>query len=111
MFSLVNFSCRISRSSSTSYPFWVVSFGGPIVIVAAVIQAALRKPYSIKFLLEPLYPKLHVMSVMIFYCDNYVMHIHQYLVSTGNNIKMPKPIRNLGSEMCGGEGRINFKLT
>ena len=37
----------LNRSSSASYPFWVVSFGGPIVIIAAVIQAAFQRPYSI----------------------------------------------------------------
>ena len=44
----MNFSCRVIRtSSSLSYPYWVVSFGGPIVIIAAVIQAAFQRPYSI----------------------------------------------------------------
>lgn len=100
----MNFSCRISRSSSTSYPYWVVSFGGPIVIVAAVIQAALRKPYSI--FAGAIVSKVACHVGHDIYCDNYVMHIHQYLVSPGNSIKMPNPIRNLGSELWGGwEGR------
>lgn len=42
-----DFFLLINRGNAVSYPFWVVSFGGPIVIIAAVIHAALRRPYSI----------------------------------------------------------------
>lgn len=40
---------RIPRGDSTSYPYWMVSFSGPLLLVSAVIHAALQRPYSSVF--------------------------------------------------------------
>ena len=38
--------CRLNRDEPTSYPYWFVSIGGPVVIAVGVIHAAVSHRYS-----------------------------------------------------------------
>ena len=80
----------VIAGGAASYPFWVVSFGGPIVIIAAVIHAALRRPYSI-----------FTAAITTFFSVFFITALGMILYLTGQGIRTSVALAPVGVGFAG----------